>query len=192
MNRLQLTSRRPARTLLALPALAALVAGCAIGQPGRASGGKPGTAAQAADTTRIAAARPDNPNAPGFWYGTDSATIAITTKPPYREPRSAARRRTAGTSGWPGTGPAGPAAAACLVWSSQDSKAANTNYNTYHKGIGTGVYWFMAGPGVDPHYNGKTLRGVRVGRGPGGQDAARHRRPERHLQGGLDGHRTAG
>jgi hypothetical protein len=43
-----------------------------------------------------------------------------------------------------------------LVWSSQDSKAANTNYNTYHKGIGTGVYWFMAGPGVDPHYNGTT------------------------------------
>jgi hypothetical protein len=43
-----------------------------------------------------------------------------------------------------------------LVWSSQNSKAANTNYNTYHKGIGTGVYWFMAGPGVDPHYNGKT------------------------------------
>jgi hypothetical protein len=43
-----------------------------------------------------------------------------------------------------------------LVWSSADSKAANTNFSTYHKGIGTGVYWFMAGPGVDPHYTGTT------------------------------------
>ena len=25
---------------------------------------------------------------------------------------------------------------------------------TYHRGIGVGVYWFMGGPGVDPHYNG--------------------------------------
>ena len=35
-------------------------------------------------------------------------------------------------------------------------------------------------------------RGVRLGRGPGGQDAARDRRPQGHLQGGLDGHRAAG
>ena len=43
-----------------------------------------------------------------------------------------------------------------IAWSSADSAAANTNYNTYGKGIGTGVYWFMGGPGVDPHYNGTT------------------------------------
>jgi len=41
-----------------------------------------------------------------------------------------------------------------LVWSAQDSAAANTNYHTYAKGVGTGVSWFMAGPGVDPHYDG--------------------------------------
>src|SRR6266851_7248799 len=43
-----------------------------------------------------------------------------------------------------------------LAWSASNSAAANTNYITYHKGIGTGVYWFAAGPGVDPHYNGTT------------------------------------
>ena len=35
-------------------------------------------------------------------------------------------------------------------------RQANTNFSTYHLGIGTGVYWFMGGPGVDPHYNGTT------------------------------------
>jgi hypothetical protein len=41
-----------------------------------------------------------------------------------------------------------------VVWSAANSAQANTNYTVYHKGIGTGVYWFMGGPGVDPHYNG--------------------------------------
>jgi len=43
-----------------------------------------------------------------------------------------------------------------IAWSSEDSAAANTNYTKYGKGIGTGVYWYMGGPGVDPHYNGTT------------------------------------
>ena len=43
-----------------------------------------------------------------------------------------------------------------LVWSATNSQQANTNLSKYHKGIGTGGYWFMAGPGVDPHYNGTT------------------------------------
>src|SRR5580693_10276493 len=29
-----------------------------------------------------------------------------------------------------------------------------TNYTKYGQGIGTAVYWFMGGPGVDPGYNG--------------------------------------
>ena len=41
-----------------------------------------------------------------------------------------------------------------VVWSSANSSQANTNYSRYHRGIGTGVYYFMGGPGVDPHYNG--------------------------------------
>lgn len=150
-----LTSRRRGRALLALPALAALLAGCAVGQPG-ASGAKPGQTTQAADAAPLSAARPDNPNAPGFWYGTDSATIPITTQPPYREPAVSGSPPYGGYIGMAGNWSRWSGCGGVLVWSSQDSRAANTNFNTYHKGIGTGVYWFMAGPGVDPHYNGTT------------------------------------
>ena len=150
-----LTSRRRGRALLALPALAALLAGCAVGQPG-ASGAKPGQTTQVADAAPLSAARPDNPNAPGFWYGTDSATIPITTQPPYREPAVSGSPPYGGYIGMAGNWSRWSGCGGVLVWSSQDSRAANTNFNTYHKGIGTGVYWFMAGPGVDPHYNGTT------------------------------------
>ena len=156
MKRPQLTSCRSGRALLALPALAVLLAGCAIGPSGRAAGARPGQATQAADAAPLTAARPDNPNAPGFWYGTDSATIAITTKPPYREPAVSGSPPYGGYIGMAGNWARWSGCGGVLVWSSQDSKAANTNFNTYHKGIGTGVYWFMAGPGVDPHYNGTT------------------------------------
>jgi hypothetical protein len=40
-------------------------------------------------------------------------------------------------------------------WSADNSSEANADYAD-HIGIGTGVYWFMGGPGVDPHYNGTT------------------------------------
>jgi hypothetical protein len=38
-------------------------------------------------------------------------------------------------------------------WSAANSAEANADYAD-NFGIGTGVYWFMGGPGVDPHYNG--------------------------------------
>ena len=50
--------------------------------------------------------------------------------------------------------PAGWTSASRASQQVPNSAAANTNFNTYHLGIGTGVYWFMGGPGVDPHYNG--------------------------------------
>jgi hypothetical protein len=40
-----------------------------------------------------------------------------------------------------------------VVWSSTDAADALTDLDTYHTGIGAGAFWFMAGPGVDPHYN---------------------------------------
>jgi hypothetical protein len=43
-----------------------------------------------------------------------------------------------------------------LAWSSANSQQASTDHGTYGKGIGTGVYWYMGGPGVDPHRNGGT------------------------------------
>jgi hypothetical protein len=165
MTRPQLLSCCPARAALALAALGVLLAGCAAGQSAGASAGSGASGASgagpvqttpAADTAPLAAARPDNPNAPGFWYGTDSSTIAITTKPPYREPAVSGRPPYGGYIGMAGNWARWSGCGGVLVWSSQDSKAANVNYHTYHKGIGTGVYWFMAGPGVDPHYNGTT------------------------------------
>ncbi len=43
-----------------------------------------------------------------------------------------------------------------LAWSPANSAQANTNFTKYHIGVGTGVYWYMGGPGVDPHWNGTT------------------------------------
>jgi hypothetical protein len=91
----------------------------------------------------------------GFWNGTDSSNIAISGSAPYKTPviggyyggyigmagNWAVRQHCLGTK---------------VVWSTTDSNAARTNLVTYHKGIGVGVYWFMGGPGVDPHYNGTT------------------------------------
>ena len=91
----------------------------------------------------------------GFWYGTDSWPMTISGKAPYSTPRIGSPY--GGYIGMIGNwakwvrGCGGR-----LAWSASNSAAANTNYITYHKGIGTGVYWFAAGPGVDPHYNGTT------------------------------------
>jgi hypothetical protein len=50
------------------------------------------------------------------------------------------------------------------AWSSANSAAANAERADYHTGIGTGVYWFMGGPGVDPHYNGTAAEAYAWGR----------------------------
>ena len=57
----------------------------------------------------------------------------------------------------PGTGRTGWASAARNTswgWSSANAAQARVNYTKYGKGVGVGAYWFMGGPGVDPHYNG--------------------------------------
>src|SRR5690348_10347826 len=89
----------------------------------------------------------------GFWSGTDSAAITIPGPAPYREP----------VLGGPYGGYIGMAGnwanlAGChesVVWSAANSAQADASF-AGHYGIGTGVYWFMGGPGVDPHYNGTT------------------------------------
>ena len=43
-----------------------------------------------------------------------------------------------------------------IAYSAANAAQARTDFTTYHKGVGYGVYWFMGGPGVDPHYNGTT------------------------------------
>ena len=56
-----------------------------------------------------------------------------------------------------------------IAYSSANAAQAHTNFVTYHKGIGRGAYWFMGGPGVDPHWNGTAAEAYKWG----AQQAAR-------------------
>jgi len=56
-----------------------------------------------------------------------------------------------------------------IAYSAANAAQAHTNFATYHKGIGRGAYWFMGGPGVDPHWNGTAAEAYRWG----AQQAAR-------------------
>jgi hypothetical protein len=126
--------------------------------------GIPETALAVAASPRAAAG--DSP--PGFWYGTDSQTVTVSGGAPYSMPHlGGAYGGYLGMTGnwayWLGC------KGGFLAWSATNSKQANTNYTSYGRGIGTGVYWFMGGPGVDPHYNGTAAEASAWG----GQQAAR-------------------
>jgi hypothetical protein len=88
----------------------------------------------------------------GLWRGTDSTGITITGPAPYSEP--AIGGSYGGYIGMVGNWAAWQHCGGKVVWSAADARDARTDLVTYHEGIGVGVYWFMAGPGVDPHYNG--------------------------------------
>jgi hypothetical protein len=90
----------------------------------------------------------------GFYYGTDSLPASVTGSGPYYEPVIGA-----GYGGFLGMAGNWAHMEGCstgnfLNWSAVNSAQANTNYTKYGAGIGTGVYWYMGGPGVDPHWNG--------------------------------------
>jgi hypothetical protein len=102
----------------------------------------------AAGTVRTAAAAAVT----GFWRGTDSTYIAIPGPAPYREP--AIGGSYGGYIGMTGNWSAWQHCGTKVVWSATDSADARTDLVTYNAGIGVGDYWFMGGPGVDPHYNG--------------------------------------
>jgi hypothetical protein len=150
----KLTSRpRPrAGRRAGLAGLAALAVGgllTAAVAVGSASAGRP-VAARVAAQAGAAAATGDAPA--GFSYGTDSTYIPIPGGHPYLEPV------IGGTYGgyiaMIGNWAAWQRCGGKVVWSKADAADARTNLVTYHSGIGAGAYWFMAGPGVDPHYNG--------------------------------------
>ena len=124
------------RTWLALAACLALVL----------AGG--GTAAAS-----VAAPAGDGP--PGFWWGTDSFNVSVPGKAPYSMPfLGGAYGGYIGMTGnwayWLGCS----GREHFLAYSTTNAAQAHTNFVTYHKGVGLGAYWFMGGPGVDPHYNG--------------------------------------
>src|SRR5436190_1779689 len=103
------------------------------------------------------AARPTprgKPGPPGFWYGTDSFPVTVSGSAPYPEPQIGGKY--GGYIGMTGNWATWQHCGDKLAWSDTNAADANTNFSTYHLGIGTGVYWFMGGPGVDPHYDGTT------------------------------------
>ena len=99
----------------------------------------------------------------GFSYGTDSWPTTVELSNPYREPVLwGPYGGYIGMAGnWART--EGCKTGNFLAWSATNSAQANTNYTKYHLGIGTGVYWYMGGPGVDPHWNGTTAEATKWG-----------------------------
>src|SRR5579875_1831916 len=110
----------------------ALGAGSLTGSPLAAGATAHQRAAAMAARQRAAARALSSGDSPaGFWYGTDSSYIGMIGN-------WAAWKKCGGE----------------VVWSVTDSNNARTDFLQYRDGIGVGGYWFMAGPGVDPHYNG--------------------------------------
>lgn len=92
----------------------------------------------------------------GFGYGTDSWPITNNSKAPYQEPVIGGNYGGYMwmTGNWART--EGCSTGNFLAWAPANAAQANTNYATYHLGVGVGAYWYMGGPGVDPHWNGTT------------------------------------
>jgi hypothetical protein len=129
------------RTRLALALTAALVMAGGIAAAG--TGG--GAAAAARSASAVSAASADSPA--GFYYGTDSWPVTIPGHPPYQVPHIGGSYggyigMTGSWSYWLGC------RGGFLAWAPANSRQANVNY-ARGIGIGTGVYWFMGGPGVD-------------------------------------------
>jgi hypothetical protein len=114
-----------------------------------------------ASVARAAAPAADSPA--GFYYGSDSWPVTVTGKGPYQEPSiGGSYGGYIGMAGnWART--LGCSTGNMLAWAPGNSTQANTNFTKYHIGIGTGVYWYMGGPGVDPHYNGTTTEANKWG-----------------------------
>src|SRR6266516_740914 len=149
--------------MLAVGAVALLLTAPAVPSTAHAAARSASTRAAARSASAHSVLRATDGDHPaGFWYGTDSWPISISGPAPYREPViGGAYGGYIGMTGnwatWLGCG-------AKLAWSAANSAEANTNYTTYGKGIGTAVYWFMGGPGVDPHYNATTAEAYAWGR----------------------------
>ncbi|HET9125994.1 MAG TPA: hypothetical protein VFN65_14025 [Solirubrobacteraceae bacterium] len=132
-----------------LTALVALVVAGGVGATSRAA------AAPAASPrpTVAAAAAGDSPS--GFWWGTDSWPVPVPGRGPYGMPfLDGAYGGYIGMTGnwayWLGCS----GQEHFLAFAPTNAAQAHTNFRRYGKGVGDGAYWFMGGPGVDPHWNG--------------------------------------
>ncbi len=104
-----------------------------------------------------AAQRPDGDGPAGFWWGTDSLPVTVPGSAPYSMPHlGGAYGGYIGMVGnwayWLGCS----GQEHFLAYSATNAAQARTNKTKYGRGVGNGAYWFMGGPGVDPHYNGTT------------------------------------
>jgi hypothetical protein len=127
-----------------------------------------GAATASAAATRSAAhgSRPGPANSDTFVEGTDSASMDVTgNAAPYYEPvLNGGKDEYGGYIGMTGNWEHRENCSESFDdWSAQNSTDANADYAD-HFGIGTGVYWFMGGPGVDPHYNGTTAEAYAWGK----------------------------
>ena len=109
----------------------------------------------AAMTSSAAEQAPAGDAPPGFWWGTDSWPVTVSGHAPYSMPRlGGAYGGYIGMTGnwayWLGC----RGQEHFIAFSAANAAQAHTDFVTYHRGIGVGAYWFMGGPGVDPHYNG--------------------------------------
>ncbi|HEY3878273.1 MAG TPA: hypothetical protein VGM12_06695 [Trebonia sp.] len=130
----------------------------------------PATAASAAPAASAASAAPAAPAAvsaaspgTGFLYGTDSWPITIANTAPLKEP-------VIGTNygGYMGMAGNWARTLGCktgnmFAWTPVNAGQANKNFRTYNTGVGTGVYWYMGGPGVDPKWNGSAAEAYHWG-----------------------------
>ena len=118
------------------------------------------TAATASAATAATAAA--NPGS-GFAYGTDSWPVSGTGSAPYVEPViGGSYGGYMGMAGnWARWG--GCKTGNFLAWAPANANQANANYVKNHIGVGVGVYWYMGGPGVDPHWNGTTTEAYNWG-----------------------------
>ena len=136
-------------------AAAAAAGGRAVMSPAADQSPAAGPAGQGAPSGQ--AGLPPGKDAPaGFWYGTDSWPVPVSGAGPYRlAPVDGSYGGYVGMAGnwarWQGC-----SAGNFLAWSGTNARQAAVNFSRYGAGIGTAVYWYMGGPGVDPHWNGST------------------------------------
>jgi hypothetical protein len=121
-------------------------------------------------TAVTARALPAGDGPPGFWWGTDSLPVSVPGSAPYSMPYlGGAYGGYIGMTGnwayWLGCS----GQEHFLAYSATNAAQARTNFTKYGRGVGYGAYWFMGGPGVDPHYSGTVAEATSWG----AQQAAR-------------------
>ena len=134
----------------------------------------PGDRAMAIARDALGTAKSDPAQAQGrtgFYHGTDSAAPQAcgNGNGPYTEPAGSCSRGSAGPYGeyigevgsfmnWQRCTTAG------LAWEQANYNMATDNVVKFSTGLGAAAYWFAAGPGRDPHYNGSTAEAATWGR----------------------------